>query len=74
MPELAESDTLLTPAEVAALFRVNPRTVGSWARTGKIPSMRTLGGHRRYPAAAIRRVLEQQLLPEVGPEGPSPAS
>ena len=43
-----ETETLLTPAEVAALFRVDPKTVTRWAKAGKLSSIRTLGGHRRY--------------------------
>ena len=55
----AESeDTLLTPAEVAALFRVDPKTVTRWARAGKLTSIRTLGGHRRYRADEVRRFLD----------------
>ena len=53
------ADALLTPAEVAALFRVNPKTVTRWARAGKITAVRTLGGHRRFHAAEIHRCLEQ---------------
>ena len=53
------ADALLTPAEVAALFRVNPKTVTRWARAGKITAIRTLGGHRRFRASEIRRCLEQ---------------
>ncbi|HEV7686876.1 MAG TPA: BldC family transcriptional regulator [Acidimicrobiia bacterium] len=49
---------LLTPAEVAEMFRVNPKTVTRWARAGKISAVRTLGGHRRYRASDIRRFLE----------------
>jgi excisionase family DNA binding protein len=52
-------DALLTPAEVAALFRVNPKTVTRWARAGKITAIRTLGGHRRFRASEIKRCLEQ---------------
>ena len=48
---------LLTPAEVAAMFRVNPKTVTRWARAGKISAVRTLGGHRRFRADEIRRFL-----------------
>lgn len=59
MAELSHPDTLLTPAEVAALFRVNPKTVTRWARAGKITAIRTLGGHRRFRASEIRRSLEQ---------------
>ncbi|MGH9165474.1 MAG: BldC family transcriptional regulator [Acidimicrobiales bacterium] len=53
-----QPDALLTPAEVAALFRVNPKTVTRWARAGKITCIRTLGGHRRFRASEIRRSLE----------------
>jgi excisionase family DNA binding protein len=52
-------ETLLTPSEVAALFRVNPKTVTRWARAGKISAIRTLGGHRRFRASEIRRCLEE---------------
>jgi excisionase family DNA binding protein len=48
----------LTPAEVAVMFRVNPKTVTRWARSGKISAIRTLGGHRRFRAAEIRRFLD----------------
>ena len=56
MPDEA-ADALLTPAEVANLFRVNPKTVTRWARAGKITAIRTLGGHRRYRASEIRALL-----------------
>ena len=54
-----EGDELLTPSEVARLFRVNPKTVTRWARSGKIQAIRTLGGHRRFRASDIRGFLEQ---------------
>ena len=60
-----QADALLTPAEVAALFRVNPKTVTRWARAGKITAIRTLGGHRRFRASEIRRCLEQMEHSEV---------
>ena len=41
-------ERLLTPGEVAALFRVDPKTVTRWAKQGRLPSLRTLGGHRRF--------------------------
>lgn len=50
---------LLTPAEVAAIFRVDPKTVTRWARSGYLPCIRTLGGHRRFPAADVYRLLEE---------------
>ena len=52
-------ERLLTPAEVAALFRVDPKTVTRWAKSGKLSSIRTLGGHRRYWESEVRRLLEQ---------------
>jgi excisionase family DNA binding protein len=54
-----EPDELLTPSEVAAMFRVNPKTVTRWHRTGKVSAIRTLGGHRRFKASEIRRLLAQ---------------
>ena len=59
MVDQPQADALLTPAEVAALFRVNPKTVTRWARAGKITAIRTLGGHRRFRASEIRKFLEQ---------------
>jgi excisionase family DNA binding protein len=48
---------LLTPAEVATLFRVDAKTVTRWAKAGKIASIRTLGGHRRYNKADVMALL-----------------
>jgi excisionase family DNA binding protein len=52
-----EVEALLTPAEVAALFRVDPKTVTRWAKAGKLSSIRTLGGHRRYRETEVRTLL-----------------
>ena len=54
-----ESEALLTPAEVAAMFRVDPKTVTRWAKSGKITAIRTLGGHRRFRSREISRFLEE---------------
>jgi excisionase family DNA binding protein len=51
-------EELLTPSEVAKLFRVDPKTVTRWAKAGKLSSIRTLGGHRRYRADEVRRLLD----------------
>jgi excisionase family DNA binding protein len=48
----ADTD-LLTPAEVATLFRVSPKTVSRWAEAGRLPVVKTLGNHRRFPAGAV---------------------
>ena len=52
-----DSDALLTPSEVANLFRVDPKTVTRWAKAGKLSSIRTLGGHRRYRELEVRDLL-----------------
>jgi excisionase family DNA binding protein len=54
-----KGERLLTPAEVAALFRVDPKTVTRWAKAGKLSSIRTLGGHRRYRETEVRLLLER---------------
>jgi excisionase family DNA binding protein len=48
---------LLRTREVALLFRVSERAVTDWARRGRIPSVRTPGGHRRYPADEVWALL-----------------
>ncbi|MFN8172064.1 MAG: BldC family transcriptional regulator [Candidatus Nanopelagicales bacterium] len=53
-----EPEHLLTPAEVAALFRVDPKTVTRWAKAGKLTSIRTLGGHRRYRSSEVHALLD----------------
>jgi excisionase family DNA binding protein len=56
---LPDAEPLLTPSEVAAMFRVDPKTVTRWAKAGKLTSIRTLGGHRRYREAEVRELLGQ---------------
>jgi len=50
-------DSLLTPSEVATMFRVDPKTVTRWAKAGKISAIRTLGGHRRFHESEVRQLL-----------------
>jgi excisionase family DNA binding protein len=52
-----DAEALLTPAEVAQLFRVDRKTVTRWANRGKLTSVRTLGGHRRYRESEVRDLL-----------------
>lgn len=49
---------LLTPREVAALFSVTPKTIARWNDAGLLASVRTRGGHRRYPADAVHELRE----------------
>jgi excisionase family DNA binding protein len=57
MPDNSPDGRLLTGPEVAALFRVDPKTVTRWAAAGRINSIRTPGGHRRFREAEIRALL-----------------
>jgi excisionase family DNA binding protein len=56
-----EPEPLLTPAEVASMFRVDPKTVTRWAKAGKLSAIRTLGGHRRYRESEVRALLQGQI-------------
>jgi excisionase family DNA binding protein len=53
----SDQELLLTPSEVASLFRVDPKTVTRWAKSGKLTSIRTLGGHRRYKESEVKALL-----------------
>jgi excisionase family DNA binding protein len=55
-PEAAP-DRLLTPAEVGALLRVDPRTVSRWHRNGRINGILTPGGQRRFRESEVRALL-----------------
>lgn len=55
-----DPEPLLTPAEVAALFRVDPKTVTRWAAGGRIGSIRTPGGHRRFRESEVRALLDAE--------------
>ncbi|CAM3197548.1 BldC family transcriptional regulator [Stackebrandtia soli] len=57
---MQDPEQLLTPAEVASMFRVDPKTVTRWAKAGKLTAIRTLGGHRRYREAEVRDLLQDQ--------------
>lgn len=65
-------DRLLTPGEVAALFRVDPKTVTRWAAAGRIGSIRTPGGHRRFRESEVRALLEGEGLAGFDDDGASP--
>jgi excisionase family DNA binding protein len=57
-----EFEELMTPAQVAAAFSVHPATVFRWAAEGRLESVRTPGGQRRYRAAQVREMTT--LRPE----------
>lgn len=56
---MPEENKLLKPAEVADMFRVDPKTVSRWAQAGRISSVRTPGGHRRFREAEVLALLEE---------------
>ncbi|RAY11320.1 MerR family DNA-binding transcriptional regulator [Actinomadura craniellae] len=58
---------LLTPAEVAHMFRVDPKTVARWATEGRLSFVLTLGGHRRYPRPEVERLLHSEPASEEKP-------
>ncbi len=71
---VASRDRLLTPGEVAQLFRVDPKTVTRWAAAGRISSIRTPGGHRRFRETEVRALLSGSELeaPELEPAAQVP--
>jgi excisionase family DNA binding protein len=66
-----EGETYLRTAQVAELLEVSPKTVSRWAKEGKLPFLKTLGGHRRYPASKIQGLL-YELRQEVTAGQPVP--
>lgn len=63
---VAAAGVLLTPGEVARLFGVDPKTVSRWAAAGRLASVRTRGGHRRFDTDTVYAVLEAQRSGRVG--------
>lgn len=61
-----DDDRLMTPGEVATLFRVDPKTVTRWAASDRITSIKTPGGHRRFRESEIRRLLAEGYEPDGG--------
>jgi excisionase family DNA binding protein len=53
-----DGDPLLTPGEVAHIFRVDPKTVSRWAKAGRLPSSKTPGGHVRFRRSVILALVD----------------
>jgi excisionase family DNA binding protein len=71
------AERLLTPGEVAEMFRVDPKTVTRWASAGRIGSIRTPGGHRRFKESEVKALLAKLTVeahdsPAAGPTGTAP--
>lgn len=54
-------EKLYAPREVAAMFRVTPKTVSRWADLGRIAFIRTPGGHKRFRESEVNRKLKEEL-------------
>lgn len=67
-------ERLLTPGEVAQMFRVDPKTVTRWASSGRIGSIKTPGGHRRFRESEVRRMLAQNTNEAVRSPAAEPTS
>ena len=67
----SDQEVLLTPSEVATLFRVDPKTVTRWAKAGKLTSIRTLGGHRRFKESEVKALLTATTNNSFGAGGKS---
>jgi len=59
-----DAKPFLYTSQVADILHVSPKTIARWAKDGRLPFQRTLGGHRRYPEPAIRE-LAASLAREV---------
>lgn len=64
-----QAEEYLRTAEVAYLLHVSPKTITRWASEGKLPSVRTLGGHRRFPGKPIRELAQALADGTFVPEG-----
>ena len=54
-----QSKRYFTAAEAATLLMVSPVTVRKWAQKGLLPSVATLGGHRRFVPEALQRFAQE---------------
>ena len=48
-----DAESFLHTSQVADILHVSPKMIARWAKDGRLPSQRTLGGRRRYPEQAI---------------------
>lgn len=46
----------LTPKQVYEKYGYHPKTLADWADAGKIACIKSVGGHRRYPIAALENI------------------
>jgi excisionase family DNA binding protein len=54
---MSRQERFMRTSEAAGKLHVSPKTVARWAKEGRLPYLATLGGHRRFPASAIDRMI-----------------
>jgi excisionase family DNA binding protein len=70
-PAMMPEDRQITLQAAAATLAISPSRLRRWADDGRIPSVRTAGGHRRFSLAAVRRLAaESGVRPPVRPVEP----
>ena len=52
-------ERFLRTSDVAKMLHVSPKTVSRWAKEGRLPHLSTLGGHRRFPASEIEKLMRE---------------
>src|SRR3954452_7888037 len=71
----APEDAHLTLQAAAATLAISPSRLRRWADEGRIPAIRTAGGHRRFPLEAVRQLAaERGVRPHVRPVDPPTTS
>lgn len=58
------SEAYLKTGEAAKVLGVHHSTLKEWANSGKVPTIKTLGGHNRYPESIIKELVNNDLLRE----------
>jgi excisionase family DNA binding protein len=51
----------VTTAQAAEVLGVSAQTVQKWVDAGHLPAWRTMGGHRRLDAQAVRHMVQERL-------------
>jgi excisionase family DNA binding protein len=70
-PAMVPEDKQITLQAAAATLAISPSRLRRWADEGRIPSVRTAGGHRRFSLSAVRRLAaENGVRPTVRPVEP----
>ena len=59
MKRPVDVDPLLRPAEVAARFGVNVKSLARWRKTGLIVAVPLPSGHFRYRTSVVQAILDR---------------